>query len=175
MKKFEVYKKENPDYVLAYCDTKQEANYEIIGMAEDMDDMVFDYDVREIEEKEPAETIDTYEKACEFLGRDPRIAISCDGNAYVKALEAWHKLLTIAEAWNKIDGFVPDFGNGSQWKYYPWFYYEKKSAGFVYAYTNAAPPRTHANIGSQPCFKSSNRARQFGEMFVELYDIAIRL
>ena len=173
MKQFAVFKKDRPDAVLAYCDTKQEANDEIIGMAEDTDDMVFDYDVREIETQEPAEICPTYEIACKYLGRDPKVAISSDGNAYVKPLEAMHKLLTIGEAWNKIDGFIPDYGNRSQTKWFPYFYYDKDSAGFVCAATNNAPATATASIGSRPCFKSSNRARQFGEMFAELYNIAI--
>lgn len=173
MKTFEVFKKSNPDEVIATCDCPEDASEEIIDAALENGDVVFDYDVRVIEEKEPGDTIKSYEQACEFLGRNPRISIQCDGN--VRALEAWHKLLTIAEAWNKIDGFVPDWGNSSQWKYYPWFYYNKNSAGFVFASTSNAPSGTLAHFGSLPCFKSSYRARQFGEMFVELYDIAIRL
>ena len=40
---------------------------------------------------------------------------------HVEALIALNELFTIAEAWNKEDGFVPDFSNNDQQKYFPWF------------------------------------------------------
>lgn len=48
---------------------------------------------------------------------------------HIKALIALNKLFTIAEKWNKEDGFVPDFSNKGQWKYFPWFKYEGKLRG----------------------------------------------
>lgn len=48
---------------------------------------------------------------------------------HIKALIALNKLFTIAEKWNKEDGFVPDFSNKGQWKYFPWFEYSKEAAG----------------------------------------------
>lgn len=89
---------------------------------------------------------------------------------HLKALAAFNKLFTIAEAWNKADDFVPDFSNTNQYKYYPWFVYDRDAAGFVYASTNVTATYTNANIGSRLCFKTANRARQFGEMFADLYN-----
>lgn len=51
---------------------------------------------------------------------------------HIKALVALNKLFTIAQAWNKEDGFVPDFGDNNQCKYFPWFVYNKDAAGFVF-------------------------------------------
>ncbi len=85
---------------------------------------------------------------------------------HFKALAALNKLFTIAEAWNKADDFVPDFSNTNQYKYYPWFVYDRDAAGFVYALATL----TSAGIGSRLCFKTANRARQFGEMFADLYN-----
>lgn len=89
---------------------------------------------------------------------------------HIKALVALNELFTIAEAWNKADNFVPDFSDTSQSKYFPWFVYDKGSAGFVSADTYYAPSSTGAYIGSRLCFKTRNRAIQFGKQFVGLYN-----
>ena len=89
---------------------------------------------------------------------------------HIKALVALNELFTIAEAWNKADNFVPDFSDTSQSKYYPWFVYDKGSAGFVYAYSYNAATSTYAGVGSRLCFKTQNRAIQFGKQFVGLYN-----
>ena len=88
----------------------------------------------------------------------------------IAALIALDQLFTIAEAWNKADGFVPDFSDWNQAKWYPWFKYDKDAAGFVCANTNTAPTYANANFGSRLCFKTEERAAQFGKQFVELYN-----
>ena len=89
---------------------------------------------------------------------------------HIKALIALNKLFTIAEKWNKEDGFVPDFSNKGQWKYYPWFEYRKEAAGFVCATTLNAASGAYASIGSRLCFKSESRAEEFGKKYVDLYN-----
>ena len=89
---------------------------------------------------------------------------------HIKALIALNKLFTIAEKWNKEDGFVPDFSNKVQWKYFPWFEYSKEAAGFVYAGTSGAASDAPASIGSRLCFKSESRAEEFGKKYVDLYN-----
>lgn len=89
---------------------------------------------------------------------------------HIEALVALNELFTIAEAWNKADGFAPDFSDFSQDKCFPWFKYDKDAAGFVYAYTDYTPSYATAYIGSRLCFKSESRAEQFGKQFAELYN-----
>lgn len=89
---------------------------------------------------------------------------------HIKALIALNKLFTIAEKWNKDDGFVPDFSNKGQWKYFPWFEYRKEAAGFVSADTDATASVAVANIGSRLCFKSESRAEEFGKKYADLYN-----
>lgn len=89
---------------------------------------------------------------------------------HIKALIALNKLFTIAEAWNKEDGFVPDFSDTDQYKYCPWFKYDKNTARFVYASTDSAC-NWSAHLGSQICFKTSKRAEQFGKQFDDLYNM----
>lgn len=89
---------------------------------------------------------------------------------HLKALIALNKLFTIAEKWNKEDGFVPDFSNKDQWKYFPWFKYSTKAAGFVFASANNTASTAHASIGSRLCFKSESRAEAFGKKYADLYN-----
>lgn len=153
----------------------------------------FDFDLEEVEVKEePNETITDYITAREYLGgkankqftvskkvvavntvpglKDVTRLVDALNPSHVKALIALNELFTIAEAWNKADDFVPDFSNSRQDKWFPWFVYDKDRAGFVYAHSYSAPSNTTALIGSRLCFKTANRARQFGNQFIDLWN-----
>lgn len=151
----------------------------------------FDFALEEVESKEVNEVITDFESARESLGLRPLKKISEVRTIFVfpdqipeniltllngfnphhlEALIALNKLFTIAQAWNKEDGFVPDFSDSRQDKWFPWFKYDKDAAGFVFAYTNSTFEIAHAFIGSRLCFKSPARASQFGKQFADLYN-----
>lgn len=151
----------------------------------------FDFVLEEVEYKDVNEVIMDFESARETLGFKPNADFTVSknilsGNAvqlndvarlvtdinpkHIKALIALNELFTIAQAWNKEDGFVPDFSDWYQDKWFPWFVYDKDAAGFVYAYTDNAPTHAYAYFGSRLCFKSSARATQFGKQFADLYN-----
>lgn len=144
----------------------------------------FTMDVVEVEEKKEDNDIekdfeDAREKLDSFNVTSDEAAKHFDSLAklirnanprHIKALIALNKLFTIAEKWNKEDGFVPDFSNKNQWKYYPWFKYEVESAGFVFAHTAYAASVARTSIGSRLCFKSESRAEEFGKKYVDLYN-----
>ena len=68
-----------------------------------------------------ATSITSYDKAIDFLGYENEASmLGVFHNA--TALIAIEKLMVIAEAWNKLDEFVPDFGNTNQLKWFPWFH-----------------------------------------------------
>lgn len=92
---------------------------------------------------------------------------------HIKALIALNELFTIAEAWNKEDGFVPDFSDKKQDKWFSFFKYNNSVARFVFAGTNCSPifATANAHIGSRLCFKTSARAAQFGKQFEDLYNM----
>lgn len=193
MKKFVVFNKEKgiKDGIIGTYDSQQKASNDIIAICDDNDDAtVFDYDIAIIDNKEANEIITDYESAREYLGGSPNTSFKLtqknpqsfgmleslsslvmDANPkHVKALIAMNKLFTIAQAWNKADGFTPDYGDSSQYKWFPWFIYKKDIAGFVYAYSGYSPSGTSAAFGSRLCFKSSARAKQFGEQFIDLWN-----
>lgn len=151
----------------------------------------FDFTLEEIECKEINEIVKSYEDARNYLGRklnddfivaektlsgdyislgDIARLVEDINPRHIKALIALNELFTIAEAWNKADNFVPDFSNVYQYKYYPWFVYNNNTAGFVFANTADAVTHAGAFIGSRLCFKTANRARQFGNKFADLYN-----
>ena len=151
----------------------------------------FDFVLEEVECKEVNEVITDFESARKALGGKPNADFTVakkilSGNVvqledvarlvtdinpkHIEALIALNELFTIAQAWNKEDGFVPDFSNINQCKYFPWFTYKNDAAGFVYARTYYAATSAYATFGSRLCFKSPARAAQFGKQFAELYN-----
>lgn len=151
----------------------------------------FDFILEEVEVKDVNEVITDFESARKALGGKPNADFTVakkilSGNGvrledvarlvtdinpkHIEALIALNKLFTIAQAWNNEDGFVPDFSDLEQDKWFPWFKYDMDAAGFVSAYTASAPAYANASIGSRLCFKSSARAAQFGKQFADLYN-----
>lgn len=102
--------------------------------------------------------------------KDAEILIKELNPKRIEALVSLNRLFTIAEAWNKADGFVPDFSNWNQAKWYPWFGYNKDAAKFACTGSLNAPSTAHASSGSRLCFKTEERAEQFGKQFEELYN-----
>lgn len=141
----------------------------------------FDFILEEVECGDINEVITDFESARKALGLKPNVAhIPKSGDVkrlvtdinpkHIEALIALNKLFTVAQVWNKEDGFVPDFSDWEQDKWFPWFVYNKDAAGFVCANTTYAPTFAYATVGSRLCFKSSARAAQFGKLFVDLYN-----
>ena len=90
---------------------------------------------------------------------------------HIKALIALNELFTIAEAWNKEDEFVPNYSDWKQDKWFPWFKYDEDTARFVCVDTIYTPTNLFAYFGSRLCFKTSERAEQFGKQFDDLYNM----
>ncbi len=151
----------------------------------------FDFVLEEVEYPEVNEAITDFESARKALGGKPNAdfyivkrnrsekVVNLEDAArlvtdinpkHIEALIALNKLFTIAQAWNKEDEFVPDFSDWNQDKWFPWFEYNKNVAGFVYATTGNTPTTGHTLIGSRLCFKTSERAAQFGKQFAKLFN-----
>lgn len=113
--------------------------------------------------------VDSFEAALEFLGRENNACMCGIPDKHAKAMVAMYKLITIAEAWNKADNFVPDYDNTNQYKWFPWFQ-KRGTAGFVFAYTDCTASVASAYFGSRLCFSTSERAEQFGKQFIDLWN-----
>lgn len=151
----------------------------------------FDFTLEEVECPQVNEVITDFDSARKALGLESNVdfellgcfdkfddivqLISDINPKHLEALIALNKLFTIAEAWNKEDGFVSDFSDWEQSQWFPRFKYDEDAAGFVYVdaqYTSTHYTLTNvaAYIGSRLCFKTSERAAQFGKQFAELYN-----
>ena len=197
MKKY-IVKFKGSEKVFGEYASKEEASKRLIEYFNDYNDDIcvdfaspFDFVLEEVECKEANEVITDFDSAIKYLVgntnddfivdkkrlsksidkiKDAEILIKEINPKHIEALVALNRLFTIAEAWNKADGFVPDFSDWSQKKWCPWFKYDKDAAGFVYATTASAPAGATAAFGPRICFKTSERAEQFGKQFEELYN-----
>lgn len=191
MKKYIIKMKDGSEqHVMpAVHNTRKEALLTILQYAakvveDDKDDsrveISVDYMVKEVEDTAVNELIPDFESAKKVIGsirfipaKESLSFLTTKINIrHARALAALNQLFTIAEAWNKEDGFIPDFSDEKQDKWFPWFRYDPDSERFVCMDTHYAPTRTHAGIGSRLCFKTSERAKQFGAQFIELFNKA---
>ena len=200
MKNFKLHKVEENECLGIFSSKQEATEYMINFIEEQNEDVdsddeeyltPFDFTLEEIESKEINEVVTTYEEAREYLGGKPNADFTVakkilSGNCvqledvarlvselnpkHIKALIAYNRLCTIAQAWNKADGFEPDFSNTSQYKYFPWFVYDNGAAGFVCALTYYTATYACADFGSRLCFMTRERAEQFGKQFIDLWN-----
>lgn len=146
----------------------------------------FDFILEEVYVKDVNETVTDFNSARKALGLKPNVAyipksgdvkrlVTDINTKYLEALIAINKLFTIAEAWNNEDGFVPNFSDMEQDRWFPLFKYNKDATGLVFAYSGSAwscmlTDEYVVIVGSRLCFKSSERAEQFGKQFADLYN-----
>lgn len=198
MKKY-IVKHKDSERVVGEYDNREEASKKLIEYVNRLNEglehnyiTIFDFDLEEVE-KEVNETITDFYSARKALGGKPNeeytVSRKVVGGGVVwledvarlvndinpknlEALIALNELFTIAEAWNKADGFVPDFLDIKQKKWFPKFKYDKDAAGFVYFYTEFSCSVASVAFGSRIFFKTSERAEQFGKQFATLYNKA---
>ena len=171
------------DYVSGYND--------VLGMEDSVRISPFDFKVEEVDVDDVDGVITSFGLAVEYLGlkdnseyevygrekrgagslkkRDVEKLVRELNPRHVDALIALNELFTIAEAWNKADGFVPDFSDKEQRKYFPWFVYDKDVARFS-ADGSVSSAYVSALLGARLCFKTIERARQFGQRFEGLFN-----
>lgn len=140
----------------------------------------FDFIIKEIDVKDVNETITDFERAREALGLKPNTFYNLSEHVpkffsdinpkHIEALIALNQLFTLAEAWDKEDEFVPNYSDWKQDKWFPWFKYDEDTARFVCVDTIYTPTNMFAYFGHRLCFKTSERAEQFGKQFVDLYN-----
>ena len=190
MKKF-IVKYKDSGKVFGEFASREEASDKVMEYINGHYISPFDFVLEEVECGEVNEAITDFETARKFLGIKPNddlavvrkkhseyaiqlydasMLVNEINPSHIEALIVLNELFTIAEAWNKADGFVPDFSDWNQNKWYPWFKYDKDAAGFVCTTANYTPAYASAYLGSRLCFKTSERAAQFGNQFADLYN-----
>ena len=181
MKKY-IVKYKDSEKVFGEYTSREEASDKVMEYIHGHYISPFDFELEEVECEEVNKVITNFESAKKYLAvksnsdfvsakiADVARLVNEINPKHIEALIALNELFTIAEAWNKADGFVPDFSDWHQSKWFPWFKYDEDTARFVYAYTNGTPTVANANIGSRLCFKTPERAEQFGKQFAHLYN-----
>ena len=113
------------------------------------------------------EKVKSFEDACAVLGIVSALPnLTGISEKHQKAILAHYKLVIIAEALN--EGWIPNWDNDDEWKYYPWFVMGSAS-GVGFSYHDCGTWRSASSVGSRLCFKSRDLARYAGEHFEELY------
>ena len=183
MKKFVIRNADGSaqDVMPALHSSRKEALLTILDYAtkvveDDKDDsrieIPIDYMVKEIAERDVNELVTDFESAKKVIGSTEFILAKESlrfsdvelNMGHARALIALNELFTIAQAWNRLDDFVPNFSNYLQRKWFPVFEYSENDMKFVCIGTNTE------GFGLQICFKSCERARQFGKQFENLYN-----
>lgn len=123
------------------------------------------------EPKDITKRVKSYADACAVLGIEPMNEEVLVKLGFTGEEIARRKVGTIAEALN--EGWVPNWNDTDEYKYYPWFYIDPNtngaSAGLSYASTSDTFTHSAASFGSRLCYKTSALARYAGETFTELY------
>lgn len=198
MKKYIVKFKHNKE-VFGEYNSRKEASKALMEFINHFNESVlkndyispFDFVLEEVECKEVNEVITDFDSAKKYLVGNTNDDFIVDKERFsksvvkikkaeklikelnpkhIEALVALNRLFTIAEAWNNADGFVPDFSDFSQDKFFPWFEYNKYTAKFVCESASYTCTHADATFGHGLCFKTSERAEQFGKQFAELYN-----
>lgn len=106
--------------------------------------------------------IKTFEDACFELGiSESDVYTDQDSDDEV----AYKKLKVIAKAINQ--GWVPDWDNTNQRKWWPWF---KLASGFGFSGSDYDFAGTITAVGSRLCFESEEKSDYAAKQFSEIYE-----
>jgi hypothetical protein len=79
---------------------------------------------------------------------------------------AYRQIKLIVKALN--EGWIPDWTNSSESKYFPWFDMSS-SSGSVFSCGGYGYRDSGSHVGSRLCFKSRDLAEYAGKQFTEIY------
>jgi hypothetical protein len=113
--------------------------------------------------------VKTFEDACIVLEIDPADVLHSAHSDFLKphidSVNAYCKIIVISKALN--EGWIPDWNDEDQYKYYPWFYFHSPSGfrlnGVYYHYS-------YSGVGSRLCFKSRELAEYAATQFQNIYE-----
>ena len=121
--------------------------------------------------------VKTFQDACAELGLKPSdnligyvdVASSKD----LFSIEAYARLIIIIRALN--EGWVPDWTDSNQTKYYPWFDMRAAPSGSGLSFNASDYSYTRSSVGSRLCLKSAELAKyvatQFNNEFKDFFII----
>jgi hypothetical protein len=110
-------------------------------------------------------TIKSFEDACKKENIDPAILpdVTLIPEEFRRSIINMYKLYVIYKAIN--NGWIADYGNGNQGKYYPWFRVLPSGSGFDFSGTYYDYDRSSTAVGSRLCTHSSEVALYIANTF----------
>ena len=102
------------------------------------------------ENKNITELVKTFEDARKLTGRPDVPDFSNLPTDMRKHFEAQYKMIVIAEALN--EGWIPDWDNYNEYKYYPWF--EMSPSSFAFNDSNYDNANANAGSRSHLCYNN---------------------
>jgi len=109
--------------------------------------------------------IKTYEDACTELGEKPLNESELKSFGFTPDEINYRKLKTVIKVLN--EGWVPDWTNGNQAKWYP--YFRLSSGAFVFDDASYDNSYANAGLGSRLCLSSAELATYAGKQFVDIF------
>lgn len=120
------------------------------------------------ENKKITDLVKTFDDARKLTGRPDVPDFSNLPTDMRKHFEAQYKMIVIAEALN--EGWIPDWDNHNEYKYYPWF--EMSPFAFFDSYFDFAC--AFAGSGSRLKFRTRELAEYAAKQFIDIWkDIQI--
>jgi hypothetical protein len=134
------------------------------------DDSNFEIEVIKNNKSLDYKDIKTFEDACNYLDIDSSVLpdISMIDTSLQKSLISNYKLCIIYKAINKLNNWVPDYKDSSQYKYYP--YFKVSGSGFGFSGTHFGYDGTVAFVGVRLCTYSIEVAKYIGMTFIKEYE-----
>lgn len=114
-------------------------------------------------------TIKSFEDACKKENVDPAALpdVSMIPMEFRKAIVNMYKLYIIYKAIN--NGWIADYSNTRQYKYYPWFRVLASGSGFDFSGTFYGYDLTGTYVGSRLCTDTEEKAKYIGTQFGDEY------
>jgi len=94
--------------------------------------------------------------------------LQCVAEEFRAAVLAVHNLFVVFKAIN--NGWVADYTNFNQTKYFPWQKVNSSGSGFVFSLSAYPYDLTLSRVGSRLCTDTSEKALYVGEQFAAEYE-----
>lgn len=122
------------------------------------------------ENQKITELVKSFEDARNMTGRPDVPDFSNLPTDMRKHFEAQYKMIVIAEALN--EGWIPDWDNYDEYKYYPWFEMSPSSFAFGVSYSDST--NAIAGSGSRLKFRTHELSEYAAKQFIDIWkDIQI--
>lgn len=122
------------------------------------------------ENQKITELVKNFKDACKLTGRPDVPDFSNLPADMRKHFEAQYKMIVIAEALN--EGWMPDWNNYNEYKYYPWF--EMSPSSFAFDVSVYAAADANAGSGSRLKFRTRELSEYAAKQFIDIWkDIQI--